>query len=60
MRFLIQKTPVDKVWLDGYGGGIDWEWTRDRKAAWRLRKDEAERKLALVKNVFPEAMIVEA
>ena len=60
MRYLIQQSPQKQSWLDGYGGGIDWEWTADRKTAWRLRKEEAERKLKLVRNQFPDAILIEA
>lgn len=60
MRYLIQQSPQKQLWLDGYGGGIDWEWTAERKTAWRLRKEEAERKLALIRKHFPEAVLVEA
>lgn len=60
MRYLIQQSPQKQLWLDGYGGGIDWEWTAERKTAWPLRKEDAERKLALIRKHFPEAVLVEA
>lgn len=60
MRYLIQQSATKYWWLDGYGGGIDWEWTAERKTAWRLRKEEAERKLALIRKHFPNAVLVEA
>ena len=60
MRYLIQESATKQSWLDGYGGGIDWEWTADRKTAWRLRKEEAERKLTMVRKQFPNALLIEA
>ena len=60
VRYLIQKDPAKSEWLDGYGGGIDWEWTADRKTAWPLRKEEAERKLRVICKHFPNAVLIEA
>jgi len=60
MRYLIQQSSMHLLWLDGYGGGIDWEWTADRKTAWRLWKVEADHRLKLVRNQFPDAILIEA
>ena len=60
LRYLIQKDEAKAEWLDGYGGGIDWEWTTDRRTAWRLRKEEGERKLLIIRKHFPNAVLVEA
>lgn len=57
-HLLIQKSVYDPEYLDGYDG-IQWEWTTQRKTAWRLRRDEAEKKLKLMEKEFPKAVIVE-
>lgn len=59
LTHLIQKSPDVLEYLDGYNGGTDWEWTTDRKTAWRLRKGEAERKAELIKLVFPDVIVIE-
>jgi len=57
-HLLIQKSVYDPEYLDGYDG-TNWEWTMNRKTAWRLRRDEADKKLKLVLKDFPHAVIVE-
>ena len=59
-RYLIQKAPDEFIWLDGYGGGVDWEWNQVRASSWRLRAEEAHKKLKLLQAHFPNAFIVEA
>ena len=56
----------DKVMIrcnKGYLDGIDWdnsyEWTQDKKTAWRLHQVDAERKLIQIRKANPEAYIVQ-
>ena len=60
MKYLIQKSKDALEWLDGYNGGDSWEWSTVRQSSWHLRKPEAERKLKLVHQQFPDAIIIEA
>lgn len=50
---LIQASPG--TWLDGKN--MEWETTTDRKTAWRMTRQEAERRLPLVRAQFPSAHI---
>jgi hypothetical protein len=46
-------------WLDGYGGGNEWESTFFKNFAWKMLRKEAERRLINIKNTFPNARIDE-
>lgn len=57
--FLIQMSIDQEFYLDGYNGGSEWEFTPDRDRAWPMTLNEAERKLAQLKEIFPDALISE-
>ena len=46
-------------WLDGFDGD-NYEWTRNRATAWRLRKSDAEGRIERICKQTPDAEIVEA
>lgn len=58
--FLIQMGIDQPFWLDAYNGGVEFEWTREQKTAWRFRLDEAERMLTRVQAILPDALLLEA
>ncbi len=60
MNYLIQKSPNENIWLDGYNGGKEWEWTERKRNAWHFNFTEAHKRLAQVSKAFPSALIVNA
>lgn len=56
-KSLIQISRDEDLWLDGWNGCQEWEWTSRRDQAWRMRADEARRRLMVVRNSFPLAFI---
>ena len=45
-----------KGYLDGFDGDEWFEWSTCRKSAWLMSKEEAERRLADVQKVEPDAV----
>lgn len=55
-RFLIK---CSKGYADGFDGE-QYEWIQDKKTAWRMRREDAERRLQLIWETDPDAMIIPA
>ena len=46
-KFIIKYVPTGDKWLDGFDGE-KYEWTTDRKTAWRFTQKQAEERQILV------------
>lgn len=50
----------DHGWLDGYDGGTLFEWTKDKKVAWRLSYQKATHYLSMIRSRNIAVNIVDA
>jgi len=57
-KFLIESAPG--VYVGGFNGGDDWEFTTDRKTAWRMNELEVKRRLERVQRTWPTSTVVPA
>jgi hypothetical protein len=58
-KFLIQLSLDEEFYLDSFDGS-NYEFTPNRKTAWHMDLNEAERKIKHVHTIFPDAIISEA
>ena len=59
MKVIIQMSQDEPFYLDGTDGET-WEWTAERKKAWRMEDVQADRIRIKLKDIAPNAVLLEA